>query len=51
MPERLEKELLGSLMISEEEYRRLMGYGKWLNELGAPPQAETEEEILEEEEE
>jgi SAM-dependent methyltransferase len=49
--EKLEKELLESLMISEEEYRRLVEYGKWLNELGAPPQAETEEEgeLLEEE--
>jgi hypothetical protein len=32
--ERLEKELLESLMVTEEEYRRLVEYGKWLNELG-----------------
>jgi len=43
----MEKELMQSLGLDEEEYRELVEYGKWLNELGKAP--ETEEETMEEE--
>jgi hypothetical protein len=45
--EKIEKELMQSLGLDEEEYRELVEYGKWLNELGKAP--ETEEETMEEE--
>jgi len=45
--EKMEKELMQSLGLDEEEYRELVEYGKWLNELEEAP--ETEEETMEEE--
>jgi SAM-dependent methyltransferase len=43
----MKKELMQILGLDEEEYRELVEYGKWLNELGKAP--ETEEETMEEE--
>jgi SAM-dependent methyltransferase len=47
----LEKELIQTLELNEDEYRMLIEYGKWLNELGMPPQTESIgiEEVEEEE--
>jgi hypothetical protein len=45
--EKIEKELIQSLGLDEEEYRELVEYRKWLIELGKAP--ETEEETMEEE--
>jgi|GEM_PF-1372889 type I restriction-modification system DNA methylase subunit len=47
MKKKMEKELMQSLGLDEEEYRELVEYGKWLNELGKAP--ETEEDTVEEE--
>jgi hypothetical protein len=46
--DKLLRELLESLEISENEYRELVEFGEWLNELKAPPQVEVEEGIEEE---
>jgi hypothetical protein len=43
----MEKELMQILGLDEEEYRELVEYGKWLNELGKAPEAD--EETMEEE--
>jgi len=43
----LEKELLDRLKLSEDEYKALVEFGRWLNELKAPPQV-VEEGIEEE---
>jgi hypothetical protein len=47
----LEKELIQTLELKEDEYRMLIEYGKWLNELGMPPPTESVgiEEVEEEE--
>jgi SAM-dependent methyltransferase len=47
----LEKELIQTFELNEDEYRKLIEYGKWLNELGTPPQTENVdiEEVEEEE--
>ncbi len=49
--ETLEKELLVALGISEEEYRRLVEYGEWLNETTPEEKVSEVFEVAEEEEE
>jgi hypothetical protein len=46
----LEKELLDHLGLNEDDYKKLIEYGKWLNEQGEHPQIESEslEEVEEE---
>jgi len=41
--DRLLRELLENLEISENEYKELVEFGEWLNELKAPPQVAVEE--------
>lgn len=41
--DRVKVELKRALQISEDEYRELVEYGKWLNELEVPPQVAVEE--------
>ena len=43
MADKLWNELINSLVISKEEYAKLIEYGKWLNELKAPQEEEIEE--------
>jgi len=45
---RLEGELAEALGLTREEYNALVEWGTWLNELGAPTEAPSEEELEEE---